>query len=330
MSSNTIHIAYTTSRSYISFDAISIHSILYSNPTYKFHFHILGYELEESDIENVSDIIPKNRAQLSIYPMNRLREMLTIDVPKSFPLIAYARLFLASVLPKDINRVLYLDGDTVIRGDVRQLYETDLGDNLVGAIIDPIVNKEYKYRTGIPYDEPYINAGVLLIPLDRWREENIEAKFVEHLVKHNGSVYMFDQGLVNAVCVGRKMLVSPKYDMMTNYMTFNYSYLKKHNTPFYPESVIKEALADPVIIHFTGRIYGRPWEEGCKHPYKDLFIYHKNRTAYRTIPLGRSSVRGIDAVEVLLYHHFPFVFYRIFKSAIFRISNIKKKVCLKG
>lgn len=326
MSSNTIHIAYTTSRSYISFDAISIHSILYSNPTCKFHFHILGYELEKRDIENVSDIIPKNRAQLSVYPMNRLREMLTIDVPKSFPLIAYARLFLASVLPKNINRVLYLDGDTVVRGDILPFYETDLGDNLVGAIVDPIVNKEYKYRTGIPYDEPYINAGVLLIPLDRWRKENMDAKFVEHLVKHNGSVYMFDQGLVNAVCVGRKMLVPPKYDMMTNYMTFSYSYLKKHNTPFYPECVIKEALADPVIIHFTGRIYGRPWEEGCTHPYRDLFTFHKSQTAYKEVPLGKSSVRGFEKFEVWLYKSLPFVFYKIFKACFFALSHLKSKI----
>lgn len=329
MRTDVIHIAYTTNRRYVSFDAISIHSLLESNPESYFHIHILGYELQEEDIANIEILLLPSRAELSVYPMHRLRELLTVDVPDSFPIIAYARLFLASVLPDDVDRVLYLDGDTIVRGDIRQLYSTDLGNNLVGAILDPIINDEYKQRTGIALSEPYINAGVLLIPLDRWRKEHLETKFVNHLAQNNGSIYLFDQGLVNTVCAGRKLLVSPKYDLMTNYMTFPYNYLNKHNKPFYAKEVIDDALRDPIIIHFTGRIYGRPWEEGCTHPYRELFEYHKSRTAYRDVPLAQSTVQGLERFEVFLYRHLPFLFYKSFKTCFFAISHLKHKISKK-
>lgn len=326
MNADTIHIAYTTNRNYVSFDEISIHSLLESNPDTTFYIHILGYELQTEDITNIEMLLPPTRAKLSVYPMHKLRELLTVDVPESFPIIAYARLFLASVLPKDVDRVLYLDGDTIVRGDIRPFYNIDLGDNLIGAILDPVINTEYKYRTGIKQNEAYINAGVLLIPLDKWRKEEIEIKFVQHLVKNNGNIYLYDQGLVNAVCAGRKMLVSPKYDMMSNYMTFGYDYLNHHNTPFYSESVIRDALADPIIIHFTGRIYGRPWEEGCTHPYKNQFLYHKSKTAYKNVPLLPSSVKGIEKFEVWLYKSMPFLFYKSFKAIFFALSHFKNLI----
>lgn len=325
-SNNTIHIAYTANRAYISLAAISIHSLLESNPYSKFHIHILGYELSEKDISNIESLIPQSRVKLSVYSMHKLQDYLTIDVPSSFPIIAYARLFLASVLPTNINRVLYLDGDTIIMDDISQFYNTDLRDNLVGAILDPVISSEYKYRTSISRDEAYINAGVLLIPLDKWRRECIETKFIKHLRLNNGKVYLFDQGLVNAVCAGRKMLFPPKYNLMSNYMTFGYKYLKIHNKPFYTEDIIKDAISSPAILHFTGRTYGRPWEEGCTHPYKELFAYHKKQTAYKDVPLAPSSVRGLEKFEVWIFKNMPFSFFKAFKSISFAISHLKNQL----
>ena len=323
METGTIHIAYTTNRNYVSFAAISCQSLMESNPDTKFHIHVLGHELEQQDVDNIYAVIPRERAELAIYPMEKLREMLTIKVPDSFPLIAYARLFLASVLPNDVNRVIYLDGDTIIRGNIRPLYETDLNDSLVGGIIDPTASLEYKRRTGIANDEPYINAGVLVIPLDRWRKEKLEEHFVEHLRMHNGSVFLFDQGLVNAVCAGRKKLITPQYDLMTNYIAYPYKFLKKYNAPFYSKSIVQAAIDNPVIIHFTGRLYGRPWEDDCKHPYKEEFLSHKSHTPYKDLPEGHAKLDGFDKMSNWVYWNCPFFIYALYMKLFYLISHIK-------
>lgn len=323
MGKETIHIAYTTNRNYLSFAAISCRSLMESNPDARFHIHVLGHELEPQDVDSIRTVIPKDRAELTVYPMERLREMLTIKVPDSFPLIAYARLFLASVLPNNVNRVIYLDGDTIIRGDIRPLYEAGLGDALVGGIIDPIASSEYKRRTGIANNEPYINAGVLVIPLDKWRKEKIEDRFVEHLRQCNGSVFLFDQGLVNAVCVGKKQLITPKYDLMTNYIAYPYKFLKKYNAPFYPKSIVQEAIDNPVVIHFTGRLYGRPWEDDCRHPYKEEFMHYKGLTPFKDLPVGHTNLDRFDRMSNWIYWHCPFFIYALYVKTFYLISHIK-------
>lgn len=323
MNSDTIHIAYTSSQRYISFVTISIHSIIESNPDTRFHFHVLGEGLTEVEVNNIKEVLPSDRANLSVYPLTDLRGMLTIDVPKEFPMIAYARLFLQSVLPQSVERVIYMDGDTVVRGDLMPLYRADIGDAFVGGVIDPLISTAYKQRTGIPLDEPYINAGVLLIPLSRWRDEDQQGCFLSILQKNNGTIYMFDQGLVNIGCLGRKCLLSPKYDLMTNYLTYSFSYLKCYNTPFYSKEVVEEAIKNPVLIHFTGRLYGRPWEQDCIHPYKELYLRHKAATAYRNVPIQSCTVKGIDKIGVKIYRNLPFVFYSIFMRTLFFVTNLK-------
>lgn len=323
MNTDTIHIAYTSSRKYISFVTISIHSILESNPDTRFHFHVLGEGLTDVEVNNIKAVLPKEEAELSVYPLTDLRGMLTIDVPKEFPMIAYARLFLQSVLPESVDRVIYMDGDTVVRGDLMPFYCSDIGDSLVGGIIDPLISTAYKQRTGIPADEPYINAGVLLIPLARWREEDMQGRFLNILQKNNGTIYMFDQGLVNIGCLGRKCLLSPKYDMMTNYLTYSYRYLKRYNNPFYDKDIVDDAVQNPVLIHFTGRLYGRPWEEDCIHPYKELYLRHKAATAYCGNPIQPCSVKGVDKIGVKIYRNMPFLFYSIFMRTLFFVTNLK-------
>lgn len=126
------------------------------------------------------------------------------DVPETISLTSYARLFAGSILPANLDKVLYIDCDIIFNGSIRDLFNTDLGNCLVGGILDPLISRTYKKEIKIPMSEPYINAGVLIIPLNRWRSEGMEQKFVDFLVANRGKVHHHDQGIINAVCAGRK------------------------------------------------------------------------------------------------------------------------------
>ena len=94
-----------------------------------------------------------------------------------FSLASYYRLFIASLFPQ-YDKILYLDCDLVVLGDIAKLYHTDLGENILGAVVDQYVSVTPEFReyaqnaVGVDPDK-YINTGVLAIDLDAFRKSNM-------------------------------------------------------------------------------------------------------------------------------------------------------------
>ena len=81
------------------------------------------------------------------------------------------------MLPDDINRILYLDGDTLVLKDLSNFYNIDLGDKVLGMCPEPTVDKGRRKFLALG-EVPYHNSGVLLIDLKRWRREEIGKKVI--------------------------------------------------------------------------------------------------------------------------------------------------------
>lgn len=129
----------------------------------------------------------------------------------------YYRIFIAEMFP-ELDKALYIDSDTVALADVGQLFDSDLGSNLVGGVPDETVGTTPIFRTyveealGVPADD-YFNAGVLLMNLKAFREENFYAGFTDLLGKYKFSVAQ-DQDYLNVLCKGRVLFVSPLWNKM--------------------------------------------------------------------------------------------------------------------
>ena len=97
-----------------------------------------------------------------------------------FSVVTYYRLFIASLFPQ-YDKIMYLDCDLVVHGDIAKLYHTDLGDNILGAAPEQFVQNTAEFRDyaeialGLDPDG-YVNAGVLLINLKAFRENDIEGQ----------------------------------------------------------------------------------------------------------------------------------------------------------
>ncbi len=112
--------------------------------------------------------------------------------------MTYARLLVGALLPPKIDRVLYLDGDIIVRGDIGPLWTTDLGGKTAGAVID-LPHYARKSTLGLPPDAPYFNAGVLLIDLERWRRLKIGERAAEFARDHWDRMQWGDQCALNFV-----------------------------------------------------------------------------------------------------------------------------------
>ena len=183
----------------------------------------------------------------------------------------YRRAFLPELLP-DLDRILYLDADLIVRSVLAELWSTDLGAAALGAVMDPWVATIEAMRASFP--EGYFNAGVLLIDLATWREERVAARFVDDIRRRQQAgedprSHSHDQTPLNEVLRGRWHAVSPRWNFTT------------HLTPrvavelAIPARDYEAIAADPAVVHFLGS--HKPWVPG----FEKLTPWHAEFQALR-------------------------------------------------
>ena len=180
----------------------------------------------------------------------------------------YYRLLLAEILPF-LNRIIYLDGDTIALIDLSELINLNMDNKIIMGFIDDGYN--YTNIYGIKTSSKYITAGVLLINLKSMRNENITDKFMDFIQKNIKLLIQEDQTVINIVLHERIGILPPKYGIWS---FFNIEELLFHNRfqnyfknlKCYNEEELIHAWKYPGIIHYV-----------TKKPY--LFnIYKLNET----------------------------------------------------
>jgi len=181
--------------------------------------------------------------------------------PPHLPLVTYGRLLLDRLLPGSHDRVLYLDGDTLVEQDVAQLAATPLHGATLGAVLDfgrVMIGRDAEARSRLDLGPggDYFNAGVLLIDWAAWRERAVGENCLSVLQTEPDRFVQRDQCALNYVCRGHW----EKLDVRWNYQPVNMLYAEQSEA----------------IFHFLG---GRkPWQPGHRrhaarfvNSYADLF-----------------------------------------------------------
>jgi len=131
----------------------------------------------------------------------------------------YARLFLSRIEPA-AERLLWLDADTLTVASIDELLSIDLRGAPVAAaqdIVVPFVSSPYGVnawqRLGIPPGTGLFQAGVMLIDLAKWREQQIEARTLEFVRTAPDETTLADQGPLNAILAGNWLPLEPKWNL---------------------------------------------------------------------------------------------------------------------
>lgn len=194
--------------------------------------------------------------------------------------IVLARLFLDKILPDEVERVLYLDGDVIIRHSLKDLWETDLKGNVLGMVMEPTTKKERKELLGIPRNGNYYNAGVLLIDLKQWKEKQVGKRIVSYFKEHGSHLFANDQDAINGELKDEIYPLDLIYNYCNTYYFYPYRAIKKMvgRDDYYDKDTYIRMINDPVIVHYLGE--ERPWREGNKHVFKDDFVKYYRLTEY--------------------------------------------------
>ncbi|WP_455619074.1 glycosyltransferase family 8 protein [Eisenbergiella sp.] len=140
------------------------------------------------------------RSDVVFIPGKNISEKLSMNVAvdRGSSLSQYARLFVSSDLPKELNRVLYLDCDIVVKESIRELRNIDLHGNTIGALMDAF-SKHYRKNIDLEPNDIMFNSGVMLIDLEKWRRDEVAEKLLKFIRVRNGRIQQGDQGALNAV-----------------------------------------------------------------------------------------------------------------------------------
>lgn len=304
---------------------VMMYSIVKYNPNCPIAFYILDDGIEEQQKKSIIDFISSSFVTIHFIDCSEVRSFFQTNVTcKVRSYAMYFRLFLTSLLPQEVDKVIYFDCDGLVIDKLADLWNTEIDNYHIAGVLD-YDSLEFKRKVGMNKHALYMNSGMLLINLKKWREEKLKLKFIHFLKKHNGNVFHHDQGIINSQCT-KKKIISPRYNLMSPLCVSNYAQLLKYNRvcekEYYTMAELEEARKNPIFLHFVPFTVGRPWEKHNYHPYSSLYYEHQNLTPWKnqTFP---SKFRGVSSVLKELYRHLP---YPIFFSLTRFIINAKRLV----
>ncbi len=211
--SKEIPIFFSTDDNYIPYLDVAVSSLIANaSRDYTYRIIVLNTGLKEENIAKVK------RNEDDSFVIDFIDISKNVENIKShfknvyhFSIVTYYRLFIASLFPQ-YDKIIYLDCDLVVLGDISRLYNIELGENILGAVVDHFVTTTKEFReyakTAIGVNpDTYFNAGVLLISLEQFRKNDIERKFINLITKHDFDLLDPDQAYLNYLCFGKTRLL---------------------------------------------------------------------------------------------------------------------------
>lgn len=259
-----IPIFFAVDDGYSPFLAVAIQSLIdNASAEYTYLIKILNTDISEENKRKIGKYERENVdiefVDLNYYIQKVKDKLYTRDY---YSKTTYFRLFLPNLYPQ-YDKVLYLDSDIVILDDIAKLYNTDMGDNLVAAAPDDVIQsmpvfQDYVEKVvGVADSRRYFNAGILLMNLHELRRFKFQEKFVYLLDKIKFAVAQ-DQDYLNRLCKGRVKLLDRTWDRMP-----------------IPDPKIK--TEDVKLVHYN--LAFKPWHfEDIL--YKEFFWMYAQETEY--------------------------------------------------
>ena len=286
-----IPIFFTVDDNYINYMTITLRSIVdTSKKTNRYDIYVIHTGLSKDSRKKIYKITNnKNNFFIHFYNISfKIQDIqLRLDVRDYYSIATYHRLFLPTIFTR-INKAIYIDSDIVVREDIANLYNTDIGNNLLGAVPDGSVQiyDEFKlYVKEIIGVEPekYFNAGVLVMNFKGLRNFKFEKKAIELLSKVSFKVAQ-DQDVLNFLIKDKVYYIDPKWNVMP----------------------LGNRHPNPSLVHYN--LILKPW----KHEnimYEDFFwdvadrvgLFYELLGQMKAIPeeLKQKDFQGVEMVKKL-------------------------------
>ncbi len=258
-SEQNISIAFCVNNTYAQQLAVTIFSILINNPQTVINFYIFTSDFSETNIHKLQKFrISFPHVNFTfIFVKKEIFSKLQLNI-NYISIETYYRYIIADYLP-NIDKILYIDADTIINGPLSALWKQDISDYYIAGVEDIYIN-EIHHKSTINFTDSnlYVNAGVLLMNLNKIRSANLGQTLITKTAKLFNKIKFQDQDILNIVCKNHILKLDSKYN-------FTSGNIKSE----------KNQASKAIIIHYTGS--DKPWHPTSKHPLKKLYLKYQNQ-----------------------------------------------------
>ena len=216
-----VNLCFAANEKYARHLAAALYSVLKNRDTKRLYdVLILHKDISEESQKRILEMEKEGNVFIRFISMEQYEKQVAYDVGAYYSVETNYRLFLFGEMFAKYDRILYLDCDLIVEGDISGLYDVELGDceaaavrsedfRLLSKIKKPIFMDRFpynvdNYRTdalGMKTPENYFNAGVLVMDLKKVRQRITQKQVFEILHRHN--YYYNDQDVLNIVFDGR-------------------------------------------------------------------------------------------------------------------------------
>ncbi|MBU1145214.1 MAG: glycosyltransferase family 8 protein [Firmicutes bacterium] len=319
-----INIVYSTSELYSECTGISIFSLLKNNN-----------EIDEMDIYILETKLSFN-SKSKILQIGNLfsRRIIFVDAQDEFNQYTtklkfkylrgsyntYARVMLNAWF-SHLDKVLLIDSDTLVIGSIKELWDTNIEKHLIGAVPEIAVYSQFSTNESsdiVSSSSPYFNMGIVLINLKLWRDRNID-KYIEDMVsKYNKDFLIADQSILNYTINQDIYRLHLKYNYYSSVHAVNYSTIRKNfcKKEIFSLHEFEDARKNPIILHFIGHPFERPWYRGNASYYNNIYQKYRLET-----PWANDKLRKIPRAKNILFALYDKTTYILLKLHMYKTAH---------
>lgn len=284
-----MNVSYSCNNGYIPQTGISMISLFENNKNLdKINIFFISKDVSPENKLILKNICAKYGRNLVIYELRDLAYDLKLTSTGRHIETIYAKIFFSRI--NGLEKVLYIDSDTIINGSLSEFYNSDLTSYYMG-MIETYTGEKAKSQLGMDKESSFFNDGVALVNVDYCRKNELINKCISVIKEFNGNPPILSEGVLNKVCEGHIKSLSPKYNMMAGLyqlISLNPEYVSKKT--HYSINELKESFTNPIIIHYLSGFYDRPWNRGCTHPLNDVYLKYKSISPWKDMPLKKGTL----------------------------------------
>lgn len=313
-----LNVLYCCDDNYVPYATVSACSLLANNKNFEtINIYVILDKVSEDNRKKLYEQI--NLYQANFFPIDAdeiVQDIIKLDLPKyRDSYAAYFRLFFDKYISEDKEKLLYLDSDTIVCGDLSHLIDEDMGDHCIYVVQEALADK-YKEVIGMSAEDPYFNSGVLLINMKNWNIYGCKMKILQHIKNVRDKYCSPDQDLLNIVLSDKVSFINPQYNFQPIHRLMSdtdYKRIYRIKT-YYSNEELELARNNPIILH-TYRFLGTfPWHKDSLHPDTQIFNYYLKMSVLKGFEKKKAQVGLMIKIEKFLFIHMPRkYFFKLFK-----------------
>ncbi len=275
-----IHIAMSLNNNYTYPIMVSLSSILLNSKKTTFiNFHFLiGDDVTVENINKISSLkYLNNNSNYSFYNVKDNFKGWKTD-RKGMPEASFYRILLPNII-KSLDKIIYLDGDTLTYGDLTEMYNLNMSNLFFRGLREIAYEEEANY-TNL---SRYICSGVMLMNLKMLRENHALEQFTNyyHFLANRG-LSTNDQNIINKIFTDKIGFLPPKYGIFQMRKSYMKRYKKIKPRVYNKLQLIKDNKK-PIIRHIFGKLPVKPWLIKGNYKIKNVWNYYANKTGYYSL-----------------------------------------------